>query len=165
MNAKIKIVGTALLCFAAGFAVHRLLTLREVKRLEDQVSAGLEKLFGFEQGEGRELVGTLSQHMTQEELAGLMIEMKEMGSQQKLADSETLAAAYNLMFYVKLQTGETSAAEQKAMDQVAGFYNSYKDVTFTHGKLGQPVSSLVDRIEREMEKYPDLKQAITDAEQ
>jgi hypothetical protein len=165
MNTKIKIIGTAVLCFVAGFALDRLLTYREVKRLQHQVEAGMEKLFGFEQGEGKKLVGTLSQHMTSDELAQVMIEMKQMGSQQKMAQSDALATTYSLLFYVKLQSGETNVANQRAASQIAKFYNSYKNVTFTDGRLGQTVSGLIKRIEKAMEKYPDLKQTITNAEQ
>jgi len=34
MKAKIKILGIAVLCFVAGFVLHRLLTFQEVNRLE-----------------------------------------------------------------------------------------------------------------------------------
>jgi len=117
----------------------------------------MEKTIGLEKGGGRKALETLQQHMTSAELIHLSIELNQEGRQQKLARYEALAAMNSLLIYDKLEIGETNEAKQRAMVQIATFYNSYKNVTFTNGQLGQEGSNVIRCIETEMEKYSDLK--------
>ena len=148
----------AIICFTAGFGLEYYLTLQHEQQMEANYEAAIEKVWGFQQGEGKEFVGRIGELMPPEEVADMLHEVAKMGSEEKSAYHESLLALFSLAFFEHLKSGNSEKALDLAGSSVTKFYLRYRNTKFTDGDIGTTSSETIKKIESAMKNHPELRE-------
>lgn len=70
------------------------------------------------------------------------------------------AALASLIIFLKLEAGDTDAAEDKAIHTIARYYNEYGPADVTKTNQSERQRRLLDKIEEVAELYPQLKSTL-----
>tara|TARA_R100000027_G_C2230264_1_gene88893 strand:- start:310 stop:915 length:606 start_codon:yes stop_codon:yes gene_type:complete len=126
MNKRIALYCIA--SFATGILAHRLVVISEVKKLEAKSNTAVAKLFGYDNEQARELMGTVSAKYTPEEFVELLGEVAEMGrnTTSLFHDERLYGTLRNLSYLETLRESGADTLDRTIREDIIGFYEDFE---------------------------------------
>ena len=114
--------------FATGLLAHRLVVISEVKKLEAKSNTAVAKLFGYDNKQARELMGTVSAKYTPKEFVELLGEVAEMGrnTTSLFHDERLYGTLRNLSYLETLRESGADTLDRTIREDIIGFYEDYE---------------------------------------